>query len=199
MDKSTKLGIGTIEENRLIKYINGPQGDTSITWVEKTDKKTDCNDKVDFLLYRIENGIHFVWNIDVKATSTQDIFKGERCNSIDLFNISITDKNGEATLGKSKSDLIAVQWYYNGIARFYFFLKNEIWRVINNGKAEYHKDGTNEYYTINLNDLRTRWSFQISETGHFTWSRYSEYKLPLFTEAKLDNEYYDQLLNSSLF
>ena len=116
------------------------------------------------------------------------------CNSIDLFNISITDKNGEATLGKSKSDLIAVQWYYNGIARFYFFLKNEIWRVINNGKAEYHKDGTNEYYTINLNDLRTRWSFQISETGHFTWSRYSEYKLPLFTEAKLDNEYYDQQL-----
>ena len=194
MDKFTKLGIGTIEENRLIKYINGPQGDTSITWVEKTDKKTDCNDKVDFLLYRIENGIHFMWNIDVKGTSTQDIFKGERCKSIDLFNISITDKNGEATLGKSKSDLIAVQWYYNGIARFYFFLKNEIWRVINNGKAEYHKDGINEYYTINLNDLRTRWSFQISETGHFTWSRYSEYKLPLFTEAKLDNEYYDQQL-----
>ena len=194
MDKFTKLGIGTIEENRLIKYINGPQGDTSITWVEKTDKKTDCNDKVDFLLYRIENGIHFMWNIDVKGTSTQDIFKGERCKSIDLFNISITDKNGEATLGKSKSDLIAVQWYYNGIARFYFFLKNEIWRVINNGKAEYHKDGINEYYTINLNDLRTRWSFQISETGHFTWSRYPEYKLPLFTEAKLDNEYYDQQL-----
>ena len=192
MDKLTKLGIGTIEENRLIKYINGPQGDTSITWVEKTNKKTDCNDKVDFLLYRIQNGIHFVWNIDVKGTSTQDIFKGKRCNSIDLFNISITDKNGEATLGKSKSDLIAVQWYYNGIARFYFFLKNEIWRVINNGKAEYHKDGTNEYYTINLNDLGTRWSFQISETGHFTWSRYSEYKLPLFTEDKLDNEYYDQ-------
>ena len=194
MDKSTKLGIGTIEESRLVRYINGPQGDTSITWVEKTGKKTDCNDKVDFLLYHIENGIHFVWNIDVKATSTQDIFKGKRCNSIDLFNISITDKNGEATLGKSKSDLIAVQWYYNGIARFYFFLKNEIWRVINNGKAEYHKDGINEYYTINLNDLRTRWSFQISETGHFTWSRYSEYKLPLFTEAKLDNEYYDQQL-----
>lgn len=59
--------------------------------------------------------------------------------------------------------------------------------------------GSNEYYTINLNDLQTKLSFQISETRHFTWSKYPQYKDPLLNDSKLDKEYYDKLVNSSLF